>query len=273
MGSEPSIYSLSFTLLLSHISKENHRRIQITMAIPKVHDTNIFHPVLLFMVISAAISTSAMALNTAEVTGVAKCTDSPQNTIKGTSVRVVCKLPNGETKTIGETEVKAGEEKFRVSLPREMLQEDGKQLKGECFAVLHQTHCPSRARLESSHKVVFGSKTVDDKHVFVPAGGVIRYSTTACRSYRKLLSGGTIVEAFGKAVRRVTTACQSYPKGCVEKIELAKKILDMLNGIPDHLPGHKCQFHRLEYSLPNGYVWKGYITPYCVVHYVSMTKP
>ncbi|GAB2221223.1 hypothetical protein Drorol1_Dr00012394, partial [Drosera rotundifolia] len=260
-----------FTLLLSHISKENHRRIQITMAIPKVHDTNIFHPVLVFMVISAAISTNAMALNTAEVTGVAKCTDSPQNTIKGTSVRVVCKLPNGETKTMGETEVKAGEEKFRVSLPREMLQEDGKQLKGECFAVLHQTHCPSRARLD---KLVFGSKTVDDKHVFVPAGGVIRYSTTACLSYRKLLSGGPIVEALGNAVRRVTTACQSYPKGCVEKIELAKKILDMLNGIPDHLPGHKCQSQRLKFTLRNGYVWKGwYITPDCKVHYGPATKP
>ncbi|GAB2221226.1 hypothetical protein Droror1_Dr00012398 [Drosera rotundifolia] len=93
---------------------------------------------------------------------------------------------------------KQGRKSSGFRSPWEMLQEDGKQLKGECFAVLHQTHCPSRARLESSHK-------------------------TACRSYRKLLSGGPIFEAFRKAVRRVTTACLSYPKGCIDKIELAKK--------------------------------------------------
>jgi hypothetical protein len=202
----------------------------------------------------------------------------PLISFAGTSVRVVCKLPNGETKTIGETEVKAGEEKFRVSLPREMLQEDGKQLKGECFAVLHQTHCPSRARLD---KLVFGSKTVDDKHVFVPAGGVIRYSTTACLSYRKLLGFGAIpgeAAEFGNPVRTAFRGVMKEPKNTfgtkeelkerLDNIDKAKKLYDNLNNnppppYPTPTPSRTfCQILQR----------KGYTTPGCV-RYGSVTKP
>ncbi|CAL5399692.1 unnamed protein product [Camellia sinensis] len=95
--------------------------------------------------------------------------------IKGLYVKIDCKDTSGELKTRGVGKLD-DEEKFRVSLPLNILEKYG-NLKEECFAHLHSAStapCPAHSGSSESSKVVFKSKTAR-KHTFSPAG-ILKFS-------------------------------------------------------------------------------------------------
>ncbi|CAL5399690.1 unnamed protein product [Camellia sinensis] len=90
-------------------------------------------------------------------------------------VTIDCKDTNGELKTRGVGKLD-DEEKFRVSLPSNILEKYG-SLKEECFAHLHSAStapCPAHSGNNESSYVVFKSK-IARKHTFSPAG-ILKFS-------------------------------------------------------------------------------------------------
>ncbi|GAV91148.1 Pollen_Ole_e_I domain-containing protein [Cephalotus follicularis] len=124
--------------------------------------------------------------DTVEVVGIGECADCSQSNIKtsqafsGLRVAIDCKPENGEFKTRGVGELDE-EGKFKVSLPHDMINNDGK-IKEECYAQLHSasaTPCPVYNGLESS-KIVYKSKT-NEKHTLGLIGN-LKFSPTTCTS-------------------------------------------------------------------------------------------
>ncbi|XP_028097800.1 proline-rich protein 4-like [Camellia sinensis] len=95
--------------------------------------------------------------------------------LPGLHVTIDCKDTNGELKTRGVGKLD-DEEKFRVSLPSNILEKYG-SLKEECFAHLHSAStapCPAHSGNNESSYVVFKSK-IARKHTFSPAG-ILKFS-------------------------------------------------------------------------------------------------
>ncbi|CAN1783284.1 Proline-rich protein 2 [Linum perenne] len=124
--------------------------------------------------------------NTApQVVGFGECADCsksqlhPSQIFSGLHVTIDCKPQNGEFKTRGAGELDE-EGKFSVSLPSDIVSENGMKLKEECYAQLHSaapTPCAAHGGLESS-KVVFNSQ----KKTFELSGGKIKFSPEVCAS-------------------------------------------------------------------------------------------
>lgn len=145
------------------------------------------HMALMCLLVPLLLSFSYSQGKTVEVVGIGECADCADtkidttHAVSGLGVTIDCKTQNGLFKTRGAGELD-GEGKFKVSLPDEMVEEDGK-LKEECFAQLHSAAalpCPAYDGLDSS-KLAFKAKTDDGKHTFSPAGK-LKFSPAVCTS-------------------------------------------------------------------------------------------
>ncbi|XP_062082249.1 proline-rich protein 4-like [Humulus lupulus] len=133
---------------------------------------------------------------TVEVVGNGECADCAQHSFdtklaySGLRVTIDCKTPGRQFKTRGSGELDE-EGKFKVSLPNEILNKEGK-LNEECYAQLHSSSdgpCPAHDGLESSKilsqtiKATTNDNNNDhDKHTFGLAKGKLKFSPITCAS-------------------------------------------------------------------------------------------
>ncbi|KAG8364386.1 hypothetical protein BUALT_Bualt19G0123500 [Buddleja alternifolia] len=122
-----------------------------------------------------------------EVAGIWECADCKENKLgasqafSGLHVTVDCKLKTGEMKRVGAGELD-NQGKFKVPLPQQIVQQDGRNLKHECYAQLHSAAalpCPAHNGLEAS-KIVFKSLN-KEKIIFGPTN-TFPFSASLCTS-------------------------------------------------------------------------------------------
>ncbi|XP_051147255.1 proline-rich protein 4-like isoform X2 [Andrographis paniculata] len=104
----------------------------------------------------------------------------PSQAFSGLHVSIDCKLKNGDMKRVAAGDLNDGGE-FSVSLPKDVVSQDGKSLKHDCYAQLHSAAaipCPSHDGVDASKLVLNNNNGV---HVFSPTK-TLRFSAALCTS-------------------------------------------------------------------------------------------
>ncbi|EPS59230.1 hypothetical protein M569_15579, partial [Genlisea aurea] len=116
-----------------------------------------------------------------EVVGTGKCVDCQKNNFKtnqafsGLHVTIECKVRDGEVRRVAAGELDE-EGKFRVWLPKEVVEEEEKKLKHDCYAQLHSAGAKPCPGSVDAGKIVFKSEKT-----FGPAKN-LEFSAPLCAS-------------------------------------------------------------------------------------------